>query len=56
MSEIAKIVEDFQQLPAVRKAVSNPREPRSIINFMCGCDVSNPEFRKGLYDAKCGKE
>ena len=39
---------DFRILPIVLDALKKPREPRSILNYMCACDTANPESRKGL--------
>ena len=39
---------DFRILPIVIDALQKPREPRSILNYMCACDTANPESRKGL--------
>ena len=39
---------DFRILPIVLDALKRPREPRSILNYMCACDTANPETRKGL--------
>lgn len=38
----------FRQLPDVLRALANPRSPRSVFNYMCGCDTAEPEVRKGL--------
>ena len=39
---------DFRILPIVLDALQKPREPRSILNYMCACDTANPESREGL--------
>jgi uncharacterized protein (DUF924 family) len=39
---------DFRTLPIVKEALKNPRSPRSILNYMCACDTSDPELRKDL--------
>ena len=39
----------FSRIPAVLKAVENPRAPQSVLNYMCGCDINDPESKKGLY-------
>ncbi len=39
----------FSRIPAVLKALENPRAPHSVLNYMCGCDISDPEAKKGLY-------
>ena len=39
---------DFRILPIVLDALKKPREPRSILNYMCACDTTNPETRKDL--------
>ena len=43
----------FSRIPAVLKAVENPRASKSVLNYMCGCDVSDPEAKKGLYADGC---
>lgn len=40
--------ESFRQRPAVIRAVENPRSPRSVINYFCACDTSDPDIRKSL--------
>src|SRR6056297_3300341 len=40
--------ESFRQRPAVIRAVENPRSPRSVIDYMCGCDTSDPDVRERL--------
>src|SRR6056297_3049615 len=40
--------ESFRQRPAVIRAVENPRSPRSVIDYMCGCDTSDPAIRDRL--------
>jgi len=40
--------ERFRQRPAVFRAVENPRSPRSVIDYMCGCDTSDPDIRNRL--------
>ena len=35
-------------LPAVVKALKNPRSARSVLNYMCACDTADPEIRKLL--------
>ena len=40
--------QDFRTLPIVKEALKNPRSPRSILNYMCACDTSDPELRKDL--------
>ena len=39
---------DFRTLPIVKEALKNPRSPRSILNYICACDTSDPELRKNL--------
>ena len=39
---------DFRILPTVLDALQKPREPRSILNYMCACDTTNPETRESL--------
>jgi hypothetical protein len=38
--------ESFRQRPDVIRAVENPRSPRSVLNYMCGCDTAKPEIRE----------
>jgi len=38
----------FRQRPAVLRAVENARSPRSVLNYMCGCDTAKPEIRDSL--------
>lgn len=38
----------FRTLPDVIRAVENPRSPRSVLNYTCGCDTSDPEMRNRL--------
>jgi len=40
--------ENFRNLPEVIRALTEPRRPKSVINYMCGCDTSDPEARRGL--------
>jgi len=40
--------EEFRRLPPVLKALKNPRSPRSVLNYMCGCDTSDPNIRNNL--------
>jgi uncharacterized protein (DUF924 family) len=40
--------ESFRQRPDVLQAVENPRSPRSVLNYMCGCDTAYPETRDSL--------
>ena len=48
MSFIKISTEEFRKLPSVLKALENPRSPRSVLNYMCGCDTSNPNTRNSL--------
>ena len=41
--------ENFRNLPDVIKALTEPRRPKSVINYMCGCDINNPNDRKSLF-------
>ena len=34
--------EVFKLLPEVIKALEEPRKPRSVLNYMCGCDTADP--------------
>ena len=40
--------ENFKKIPIVLNALSNPCSPRSILNYMCGCDTSKPQARQSL--------
>lgn len=40
--------ESYCQRPDVVRAVENPRSPRSVLNYMCGCDTVKPEIRESL--------
>jgi uncharacterized protein (DUF924 family) len=40
--------ETFRQLPYVIRAVENPRSPRSVLNYLCGCDTADPNIRESL--------
>ena len=39
---------DFSILPIVQDALKKPHSPRSVLNYMCACDTSDPKLRKGL--------
>ncbi len=41
-------VETFRQLPDVLRALANPRSPRSVLNYICGCDTADPEVQSSL--------
>ncbi|MFA8388269.1 MAG: DUF924 family protein [Pelagibaca sp.] len=40
--------DSFRQRPDVTRAVANPRSPRSVLNYLCGCNTSKPEIRESL--------
>ena len=40
--------EDMHTLPVVLEALKNPRSPRSVLNYMCACDTSDPKTRELL--------
>ena len=40
--------EVFKLLPEVIKALEEPRKPRSVLNYMCGCDTADPVIRLSL--------
>ena len=48
MSFLKISTEEFRNLPPVLKALKNPRSPRSVLNYMCGCDTSDPNIRNSL--------
>ena len=39
---------EFRSIPAVVEALENPRSPRSVINYICGCNTADEEVRKSL--------
>ena len=39
---------EFRSIPAVVKALENPRSPRSVINYICGCNTADEEVIKSL--------
>ena len=41
--------EQFSRKPAVLKALTHPRSPSSVLNYMCGCDINNANDRKSLF-------
>ena len=42
--------EQFSKKPAVLKALNNPRSPISVLNYMCGCDINNPNDEENNKD------
>ena len=40
--------EVFSSLPEVIKAMEAARKPRSVLNYMCGCDTADPVIRLTL--------
>ena len=48
MSFIKLSTEEYRQLTPVLRALKNPRSPRSVLNYMCGCDTSDPNIRNSL--------
>lgn len=38
----------FRELPEVLAALRSPRSPRSVMNYLCGCDTAAPEVRERL--------
>jgi len=40
--------ESFRRRPDVVRAVENPRSPRSVLTYMCGCDIAKPDIRASL--------
>jgi uncharacterized protein (DUF924 family) len=48
MSNPELTLERFRHRPDVVRAVENPRSPRSVLNYMCGCDTAKPEIRESL--------
>ena len=41
-------LEIFCSLPPVLEALKNPRSSRSVLNYMCACDTSDPVVRESL--------
>ena len=41
-------LEIFCSLPPVLEALKNPRSSRSVLNYMCACDTSDPVLRESL--------
>ena len=41
-------LEMFCSLPPVLEALMNPRSSRSVLNYMCACDTSDPIVRESL--------
>ena len=41
-------LEMFCSLPPVLEALMNPRSSRSVLNYMCACDTSDPVVRESL--------
>ena len=37
--------EKMHTVPAVLNALQNPRSARSVLNYMCACDTTDPESR-----------
>jgi len=48
LSDLTLSPDTFRQLPDVLEALKNPRSPRSVINYICGCDTADPETRDSL--------
>ena len=38
----------FRQLPDVLRALQHPRSPRSVLNYIYGCDTADPDVRRRL--------
>ena len=45
MSYSQLTAEDMHTLPVIMAALKNPRSPRSVLNYMCACDTSDPKSR-----------
>ena len=39
---------EFRTVPAVLEAVTNPRSPRSVLNYICACNTADKEMKKNL--------
>ena len=37
--------DDFRTLPIILDALKNPQSARSVLNYMCACDTSDPKVR-----------
>ncbi len=40
---------EFAKIPAVVAALQNPRNPQSILNYFCGCNIEDTKARKSLH-------
>ena len=40
---------EFAKIPAVLRALQNPRNPQSILNYICGCNIRDTAARKALH-------
>ena len=45
MASYQLTAEDMHTLPVVRAALEKPCSPRSVLNYICACDTSDPENR-----------
>ena len=48
MSNSELTPESFRERPDVIRAIENPRSPRSVLNYLCGCDTADHETRDSL--------
>lgn len=48
MSSQQLSLEAMHTLPVVLEALAHPRAPRSVLNYMCACDTSDPKTRELL--------
>lgn len=48
MSVTTLTPDTFRQLPDVLRALDNPRSPRSVLNYICGCDTADPKVQSSL--------
>ena len=53
MSSKQLTANDMHTLPVVLEALKNPRYPRSVLNYMCACDTSDPKIRELLSAENC---
>ena len=53
MSSKQLTANDMHTLPVVLEALKNPRYPRSVLNYMCACDTSDPKVSELLSVENC---
>ena len=40
---------EFAKIPAVVEALKNPRNPQSILNYFCGCNLKDSKAKNALH-------